>query len=135
MDYNKMNLKQEYLKQSVMTASPAELIVMLFDSCIKNLKLAEICLNDSHDIEGVHNHFIKAQNIILELVNALDTNVDFSVQFLNLYDYLLRTTREMNIKKDLTSLPDVLDILVTLRDAWQQISKSSLGYNAEVSCG
>ncbi len=42
MSYKIRNLKQEYLTQSVMTASPAELIIMLYDSCIKNLKLAEI---------------------------------------------------------------------------------------------
>jgi flagellar protein FliS len=61
MDYRKANLKQEYLKQSVMTASPAELIVMLFDACIKNLKLAEIDLNDNSNYSGAHTHFINAR--------------------------------------------------------------------------
>ena len=77
MNYGKVNLKREYLKQSVMTASPAELIVMLFDACIKNLKLAQINLEDN-DYSGAHTHFINAQEIIAELINCLDPGVDLS---------------------------------------------------------
>ena len=135
MDYRKANLRQEYLKQSVMTASPAELIVMLFDACIKNLKLAEINMQDSHDISSANTHFLNAQEIIMELVNCLDPNVELSTQLLDIYDYLLRTLRDMNIMKDLTLLPDVLDILASMRDTWQRISKSSYGLVSEVNFG
>lgn len=135
MDYRKANLRQEYLKQSVMTANPADLIVMLFDACIKNLKLAEICLTENQDFGGTHAHFINAQDIILELVNCLDPGIELSSQLLDIYDFLLRTLREMNIKKDLSLLPDVLEILVSMRDTWQRITKSSYGPTSEVSCG
>lgn len=118
-----------------MTASPGELIVMLFDACIKNLKLAEICLADNHDISGSHTHFRNAQDIIVELVNCLDPGVELSAQLLDIYDFLLRTLREMNIKKDLSLLPDVLDILTSMRDTWQRISKSSYGLSSEVNAG
>ncbi len=135
MDYRKMNLRQQYLKQSVMTASPAELIVMLFDACIKNLKLAEISLDDNKDISATNTHFINAQEIILELVNCLDTSLDLSKQLLDIYDFLLRTMREMNTKKDLTLLPEVLEILSSMRDTWQMISKTSYSIAPEVSVG
>jgi flagellar protein FliS len=121
MNYN--NLRKEYLKQSVMTASPAELIVMLFESCIKNLKLAEICLNDKKDIATANGHFIKAQQIIMELVNCLDTSFEISKHLLSIYDFLLYSIREMNIKKDLARLPDILEILGSLRDTWEQIAR------------
>ena len=133
MDYRKANLRQEYLKQSVMTASPADLIVMLFDACIKYLKLAEISLSDNNDIGGAHAHFINAQEIIMELVNCLDPSVELSTHLLDIYDFLLKTIREMNLKKDLTLLPDILDILNSMRDTWQRISKSS--YTSAASCG
>lgn len=135
MDYRKANLKQEYLKQSVMTASPAELIVMLFEACIKNLKLAEINLEDSKDCVAAHTHFINAQEIIMELINCLDSSVDLSAKLLDIYDFLLRTIRNMNIKKDLTLLPDTLEILSSMRDSWQMISKSSYSLSSEVSAG
>jgi flagellar protein FliS len=121
VNYN--NLRQEYLKQSVMTASPAELIVMLFESCIKNLKLAEICLNDKKDIERSNEHFIKAQKIIMELVNCLDTSFEISKDLLSIYDFLLYSIRVMNIKKDLSQLPGVLEILDSLRNTWEQIAR------------
>lgn len=135
MDYRKANLRQEYLKQSVMTASPAELIVMLFDACIKNLKLAAICLEDNKDYSGSHTHFVKTQEIIMELVNCLDSSVDLSTQLLDIYEFLLRTIREMNIKKDLSLLPDVIEILSSMRDTWQSISKASYSVTSEVSFG
>lgn len=118
-----------------MTASPSELIVMLFDACIKYLRLAEISLNDNKDISAANTHFINAQQIVMELINCLDTSIDLSTQLLDIYDFLLRTMREMNIKKDLTLMPDVLSILISMRDTWQQISKASYGATDEVSAG
>lgn len=135
MDYRKQNLKKEYLKQSVLTASPAELVVMLFEACIKNLKRAEICLIDNQDYSATHMYFVNAQDIIMELVNCLDTSIELSKQLLDIYDFLLRTIREMNMKKDLKQLPDVLDILTSMRDTWQQISKAPGRIQSEVSCG
>lgn len=132
MDYIKNNLKQEYLKQSVMTASPADLIVMLYDSCIKNLKLAEMCCDDYKDIAGSGEHLIQAQKIIMELVNGLDTSIEISTQLLTIYDYLLYEIRTMNVKKDFTRLPGVLDILSSMRDTWERASKL-LNVTSEVS--
>jgi flagellar protein FliS len=135
MNYRKVDLKREYLKQSVMTASPAELIVMLFDACIKNLKLARINLEDNLDYSGAHTHFINAQEIITELVNCLDPGVDLSSKLLEIYEFLLRTIREMNTKKDIKLLPDVLEILSSMRDTWHQISKTSYTLTHEVNVG
>jgi flagellar protein FliS len=115
-----------------MTASPVELIIMLFDSCIKNLRLAEICLMERKDISGASEHFIKAQKIILELTNCLDTRLELSIDLIKIYDFLLYAIRQMNIKKDLTLLPDVLEILISFRDTWQQ-AKSSGYCSSEVS--
>ena len=117
------NSKHEYLKQSVMTASPAELVVMLFDACIKNLKLAEISLTEKKDIPHTNEYLIKSQKIINELINSLDLSLDIGQQLLPIYEFLLYTIRTMNIKKDFSQLPNVLEILTSLRDTWKQIAK------------
>jgi flagellar protein FliS len=135
VDYRKVNLKQEYLKQSVLTASPSELIVMLFDACIKYIRLAEIDLTDHKNYSAANTHFINAQQIIMELINCLDTSIELATQLLEIYEFLLRTLRDMNVKKDLTLLPDVLSILVSMRDTWQQISKASYTVTSEVNVG
>lgn len=135
MDYSKSNLKQEYLKQSVMTASPAELIVMLYDSCIKNLKLAEINLTDRNDISSANAHFIKSQKIIMELTNCLDTSIELSTHLLEIYDYLLHEIREMNRTKDLHLISNLLEILGSLRDTWRQVAKPNYIFSSEANCG
>ncbi|MPM15991.1 Flagellar secretion chaperone FliS [bioreactor metagenome] len=126
MDYRQSNLRQEYLRQSVMTASPAELVVMLFDACIKNLKLAEICVSERRDMSGAHTHFSKAQQIVMELICCLDTSYEISARLLEIYEFLLHSIRDMNVKKDVTALPDVLEILTSQRDTWQKISRPAM---------
>ncbi|NLF35203.1 MAG: flagellar export chaperone FliS [Clostridiales bacterium] len=132
MSYAKNHLRQEYLKQSVMTASPGERVVMLYDACIKNLKLAGIALDGRMDYDAANTHLLQAQKIILELTNCLDTSYALSEQLLKLYDYLLRCLREMNYKKDLSLLPDVLELLSSLRDAWRQAAHPRCVCSGEV---
>ncbi len=123
MNYNANTLKQEYLTQSVMTASPAELVVMLFDACIKNIRLAVLSLEDTPNPDKANTYFIKAQLIIDELVGSLDPAIEISAQLLPIYDFLLRSLRDMNISKDTTGADELLSILQSLRDTWQQIAR------------
>ena len=121
--YIRQNAGQEYLKQSVMSASPAELIVMLFDACIKNIKLAEIHWNEKKDVENTSNCLLKAQKIVNELVGSLDMSFEISTQMIELYQFLLKELQQMNVKKDLQNVPQVLEILESMRDTWQEVAK------------
>lgn len=135
MDRRK-ELRQEYLYQSVMTASPAELLVMLFDACIKNVRLAELSMEDTPDYDKVNTYLLKAQRIITELISSLNMDIEISKQILPVYDFLLRTLREANMKKDLSQMPDVIEILTAQRDTWQQIARPARsGLSDEVLCG
>ena len=89
MDNRRKFLSQEYLKQKVMTANPAELIVILVESCIKNLKLAEIYYTEQKSIDKTNSCLIKSQDIIIELINCLDMNISLSSQLLEIYNFLL----------------------------------------------
>ena len=128
------NLKEEYLRQSVMTATPSELLVMLYDGCIRNLKLAELAMEEPADYMKVNERMVKAQKIISELIGSLDMSYEISTQLLPIYDYLLRSLRTMNVKKDLSQLPAVLEILKTQRDTWEQVSLASGGENGRQAC-
>jgi flagellar protein FliS len=132
MEYSKHNLKQQYLQHSVMTASPSELLIMLYDACIKNLKLADIYLSERNDKDAANTHFLKAQKIIMELVNSLDTSFPISENLLEIYNFLLRSIRDMNIKKNVDELPQILDILTSMRDTWEAASKSQTGGSSVV---
>ena len=131
MMYGNSNLRNEYLNQSVMTAGPAELVVMLLDGCIKDLKMAELALEPPKNISKSNEYMLKAQNIISELMGSLDMNYEASKKLLPLYGYLRRSIRTMNVKKDMANLPAVLEILTSMRDTWEQVASHTVSSSEE----
>lgn len=134
MEY-KNNLRQEYLNRSVMTAGPAELVVMLFDACIKNIKLAQMAMEGKPDFMRASGCLIKSQRIINELISSLDMSIELSAKLLPIYEFLLRELRDANVKKDLSQLSGVLEILSTQRDTWSELARTCHRPGEEVLCG
>lgn len=117
-----------------MTASPAELVVMLFDNCMKDLRFAELASQEPRSVIKINEYMIKAQKIITELMSSLDMNYELSRQLLPLYDYCLRSIRHMNVKKDLSELPAIMQILTQQRDTWQQVAKTANAGEGRQAC-
>ena len=118
--------QDEYRKQGVMTASPVELVVMLYDALKKNLVLGQRKIG-KRDVQGAHDHLIKAQDIVNELVSCLDMSFPISEELLNLYEFILRSVGEANIRKNAEPLEVVIEIVDNLREAWKEVSMSSRG--------
>ncbi|MBM7582632.1 flagellar protein FliS [Caldicoprobacter guelmensis] len=116
------NPYQQYQQQSVMTASPGELVVMLYNGCIRFIKQAIDSINDK-DLEGAHKAIIRAQDIILEFMSTLDMKYEVSHNLLALYDYLYRRLVEANTRKDVAILEEVLMFVTELRDTWAEALK------------
>jgi len=116
------NPYQQYQQQSVMTASPGELVVMLYNGCIRFIKQAMECINNK-DLVGAHTAIIRAQDIIVEFMSTLDMKYEISHNLLALYDYLHRRLVEANINKDVTMLEEVLTFVTELRDTWAEAVK------------
>lgn len=117
---------QRYKQQEVLTASPIELIIMLYDGCIKQLKLARIAIQES-EIENANKSLQKASRIIVELVNSLDFHYPMAKDLLNLYEFMLGEIRSCNATKDVGPIEGVLELLGTLRESWVQIARSGIG--------
>jgi flagellar protein FliS len=115
--YAAANLKDRYKHDYVSTASPADLIIMLYEGCIKQIKLAKIHL-ESGAVEQTSESLQNAQDIIMELMQCLDLSFEISKELMRLYDFILHELIQMNIKKDMEKAQDILDILVTLKDAF-----------------
>ena len=115
-----------YRRQDVLTANSVDLIVMLYDALKKNLVLGKrgIAKNDA---EGAHKHLIKAQEIVAALINSLDMNYQISEDLLAIYEFILRTTQEANVRKDASLLEPLTEIVEDLRSAWDQIRTMSKG--------
>jgi flagellar protein FliS len=116
------NPYQQYQQQSVMTASPGELLVMLYNGCIRFIKQAIECINNK-DLEGAHKAIIRAQDIILEFMTTLDMKYEVSHNLMALYDYLHRRLVEANTRKDVAALEEVLGFVTELRDTWAEAVK------------
>ncbi len=124
--YATANLYGRYQTETVATSSAVELIIMLYDGCIKQIKLGEIYYNDNNDIEASSNALIKAQNIIDELLRSLDTSFSLSKDLMKIYEYVLYELSMANMKKDFEAMDGVIAILSELREAWIAVKRSNL---------
>lgn len=116
------NPYQQYENQSVMTASPGELTLMLYNGCIKFIKMG-IQFIEEQETEKAHNAILRAQAIIEELEVTLDMQYELSESIQQLYDYMGRRLVEANISKDLDILQEVKELMVELRDTWMEVIK------------
>ena len=114
-----INPYQAYQQNSVMTASPQELTLMLYNGCLKFIKLSKKAMADNK-IEDKNTNLIKAQAIIQELRYTLDMDIDLSASLAELYDYMYNRLVEANMKNDIAVLEEVEGYVVELRDTWKQ---------------
>lgn len=113
-----------YQNSKVMTASPAELTLMLYDGAIKFTNIA-ISAVENNDIEKAHNNIRKADAIIEELQCTLNHKYPVADDFEKVYSYIRDRLMWANIKKDKDILNECLEHMHTMRDTWVQIMKSN----------
>lgn len=113
-----------YLRSKVMTATPAELTLMLYEGAIKCVNKAIMSI-EKDDVMGAHNNLMKTQRIIEELRASLDHKYPVAKEFDTVYEYILRRLVEANIKKDKDILEEVLEHLRTMRDTWKEVMKNA----------
>jgi len=117
------NAYAQYNNNKVMTASPAELTLMLYEGAIKFCNLAEMGI-EQKDIEKAHTNIIKVQKIIDYLRQTLDMKYDVAKDFDNIYSYLSMRLVEANMKKDLEILKEINTHLHSVRDTWKEVMKA-----------
>ena len=115
-----------YQNSKIMTASPAELTLMLYDGAIKFCNIAVAAI-EKNDIEKAHNNIIKVERIINEFQATLDHKYPVAKDFDNVYNYLKRRLFEANVKKDAEILEEVLKHLRTMRDTWKEVMTINQG--------
>lgn len=119
------NAFMQYNKNKVMTASPAELTLMLYEGAIKFCNIAIMGI-EQRDIEKAHNNIMKAQRIIEEFQATLNHDYKVSEDFERVYAYMLRRLREANMKKDKEIIEEVLVHLRSMRDTWKEVMQKNV---------
>ena len=117
-----MNGYDAYAKSKILTASPAELTLMLYEGAIKFCNIAIIAC-ENNDIEKAHNNIRKTDRIIEEFELTLDTKYPVAKDFQAVYSYLRSCLRQAMITKEAAQLEEVLKHLRTMRDTWKEVMK------------
>lgn len=123
------NMTLAYKSNSIQTASPAELTLMLYDGAIKFCNIALGAL-EHDDIEKANNNMIKAQKIIVEFRATLDFKYPVAKDFDRVYDYIYRRLVEANIHKDKDILEDALKYIREMRDTWKEVMRLARTQNS-----
>ncbi|KKB75079.1 MULTISPECIES: flagellar export chaperone FliS [Bacillus] len=108
-----------YQQNSINMKSPGELTLMLYDGCLKFMKLAKQAIEQG-DMEMKNTNLVKAQNIIQELNVTLNREVELAGSMGAMYEYIYRRLIEANINNDKDIVTEVEGYVKDFRDAWKQ---------------
>ena len=120
-----------YQTQSIMTASPGQLVLMMYDGCLRFMAQARAGFalpeENPRRIETIHTALLRAQAILSELRANLDMEAggDVAANLDRLYEYHLRRLFECNLRKDEAPLIEIETLVRTLRDAWAEMLRSN----------
>jgi flagellar protein FliS len=119
-------LAKSYKSAAVSTATPGQLVLMLFDGALRFLSQALHGFEIEHISqrqEQIHNSLVKTQAIVRELQCSLDLKVggEFATTMYALYDYMMDQLRTANMQKDPEPIRIVERLFGEIRDAWAQM--------------
>ena len=114
------NPYQTYQQNSVLTASPQELTLMLYTGCLKFIKISKRAMMEKN-FEDKNTNIIKAQMIIQELRSTLNPDIELSQGLEQMYEYLYNRLIEANMKNEVETLEEIEGYVVELRDTWKQV--------------
>ena len=114
----------QYKENSVMTAAPETILIMLYSGAINFLIRAKVAI-EQKNIEDCHENITKAQRIIREFMDTLDMDAggDVAQNLYRLYEYLHYQLIQANIKKDTALVDEVIEHLRGLKETWEQAIK------------
>ena len=116
------NAYVQYNNSKILTATPAELTLMLYEGAIKFCNVAVTAI-DQKDINKAHTNIIKTQKIINYLRQTLDMKYPVAKDFENIYVYLEERLVQANVKKDKEILEECLGHLRSVRDTWKEVMR------------
>ena len=118
------NAYAQYSNSKVLTASPAELTLLLYEGAIKFGNIAVMKI-DQGDIEGAHVNIVKVEKIIDYLRETLDMRFEVAKDFERIYVYLSQRLLVANSRKDKEAMEEVLMHLRSVRDTWKEVMKQA----------
>lgn len=116
------NAYAQYNNNKVLTASPAELTLLLYEGAIKFCNIAMMGIGEKN-IQKAHDNIKKAQAIIEELQATLNHSYKVAEDFDNVYRYIYDLLVQANMHKDKEILERALTEIRGMRDTWKEVMK------------
>ncbi len=117
-----------YTRNKILTATPAELTLMLYEGAIKFCNIAIMAI-EQKDRDKMFNNILKVEDIITEFQVTLNFDYPVANDFNNVYNYLQKRLREANMTQDKEILEEVNTHLRTMRDTWKEVMKMTAKKN------
>jgi flagellar protein FliS len=119
-----MQLQQrnKYIQNTVQTATPAQLLIMLYDGAIRFCRQGIEAIKEKR-YSDANTNLLKVQDIISEFTITIDRSNPISENLLKLYEYFNMRLVEANIKKNIEPAEEVLEHLIELKETWMQAAK------------
>jgi flagellar protein FliS len=120
------NQAQEYRKNAVLSASPAQLVVMLYDGALRFIEAGRIAMK-AKDIKGQNDALLRAQKIVVELLSTLDREKggEIATNLATLYTFVLDQLMEANVHDRPAALDNASKTMSELREAWVHIAATT----------
>lgn len=114
-----MNAYNKYQQNQVLSASPEQILIMLYDGAIRFTRQAIIALEEDN-IAGFLHGVTKSMAIIAEFSNSLDHSIggEIAENLDALYNFMIRELTQANLHKDIEKMRVVEQLLVDLRSTW-----------------
>lgn len=112
-----------YKKNQIETASPKQLVVLLYEGAIKYIRLAELAV-EKEDFNKVNTNLLKAQDIVTELMVSLNhQNGENAIasELQTLYSFVLSQLIQANLHKDQSKMSEMRHLMSELLEAWASI--------------
>lgn len=118
-------LRERYLGDTVKTASPGKLLVMLYDRLVLDLSRGEQALA-AGDRQEASRQLLHAQDIVAELHSSLDTSAwSGGPGLASLYGFMLTELINANVARDAARVTAVRELVEPLRDAWREAAAAA----------
>lgn len=111
-----------YQRNKVLTATPAELVLMLYEGAIKFCNIGIVAI-ENEDYVKANTNIQKAERIVSELRSNLDMKYPVAKDFDQVYEYIGWVLLQANVKKNVERLEEALKHLRTMRDTWKEVMK------------
>ena len=122
MQHNAAQTAEYYRRQQILTATPEQLTLMLYNGALKFINEGIKAMHEK-DYEESNNKFIRVQNILSELQATLKMEYEISTNLNALYDYAKRCLVEGNMNDNVNKIEEAKEIITEIRNAWHEAMK------------